>query len=221
MNDLILGLAADYGVPLLFVVTFLSCLALPVPSSLLMLASGGFAAAGDLSLIAAATAAFCGAVLGDNLGYWSARRLGLRMEHWLQARPKRAALRAKAAAFMDKWGGIGVFFSRWLVAPLGPYINYLGGLSQFNWPRFALWAMAGEVVWVGVYVGLGYVFADNMSAIASVLGNLSGFLAAGVVAAGLGIWLVRASKARDRKAARRRRRKSSRESAPNVADETS
>jgi len=48
MTDLILTLAADYGVPLLFSVTFLSCLALPVPSSLLMLASGGFAAAGDL-----------------------------------------------------------------------------------------------------------------------------------------------------------------------------
>ena len=68
MTEVILALAADYGVPLLFCVTFLSCLALPVPSSLLMLASGGFAAAGDLSLPAVAAAAFCGAVIGDNTG---------------------------------------------------------------------------------------------------------------------------------------------------------
>ena len=69
MTELVLAFAADYGVPLLFVVTLLSCLALPVPSSLLMLASGGFAASGDMSLIVAGLAAFTGAVIGDNLGY--------------------------------------------------------------------------------------------------------------------------------------------------------
>jgi membrane protein DedA with SNARE-associated domain len=211
MNDLILGLAADYGVPLLFIVTFLSCLALPVPSSLLMLASGGFAAAGDLSLAAVTAAAFCGAVLGDNTGYWVARRLGARMDRWLMAKPKRAALRSKSAQFMDRWGGSAVFFSRWLVSPLGPHINYVSGLARFHWPRFALWSMSGELVWVALYVGLGYVFADNMTAIASISGNLSGFLAAGAVATGLGLWLLKSSKARARRRAG--------DAAPNVADE--
>ena len=199
MTEIILALAADYGVPLLFCVTFLSCLALPVPSSLLMLASGGFAAAGDLSLPAVAAAAFCGAVIGDNAGYWIARHLGDRLGDWLAAKPKRAALRDKSEAFMHKWGGSSVFFSCWLVAPLGPYMNYVSGLSRFSWPRFALWGVAGEIVWVGLYVGLGYSFADNITAISDLLGNLSGFIAAGAVAIGLGIWLVRASKERDRK----------------------
>ena len=197
MTDLILTLAADYGVPLLFFVTFLSCLALPVPSSLMMLASGGFAATGDLSLPTVAAAAYSGAVIGDNLGYWIARGLGERLTDWLAKRPKRAALRNKSQAFMAKYGGSSVFFSCWLVAPLGPYVNYVSGLSRFSWPRFALWGMAGEVVWVGLYVGLGFMFADNITEISSLLGNLSGFLAALVVAIGLGIWLVRASHARD------------------------
>ena len=90
MSALALSLIADYGVPILFCVTFLSCLALPVPSSLLMLASGGFAATGDLSLTAVLLAAFIGAVLGDNSGYWLARGLDLRIEGWLariEARP--------------------------------------------------------------------------------------------------------------------------------------
>lgn len=196
MTEIILALAADYGVPLLFSVTFLSCLALPVPSSLLMLASGGFAAAGDLPLAQVAAAAFFGAVIGDNLGYWIARTLSDRLVNWLASRPKRAALRRKAEAFMDKWGGSSVFFSCWLVAPLGPYVNYVSGLSRFSWPRFALWGAAGEVVWVGLYVGLGYSFADNITEISSLLGNLSGFLAALVVAVGLGLWLRHASKTR-------------------------
>lgn len=201
MTETILALAADYGVPLLFVVTFLSCLAVPIPSSLLMLASGGFAAAGDLALSVVAVAAYSGAVIGDNLGYWIARGLGDRLSDWLTAHPKRAAIRNRSEVFMEKWGGSSVFFSCWLVAPLGPYINYVSGLSRFSWPRFALWGAAGEVFWVGIYVGLGYMFADNMTQISSLLGNISGFLAAAVVAIGLGAWLVHSSKARERKLA--------------------
>jgi len=201
MTDLILTLAADYGVPLLFSVTFLSCLALPVPSSLLMLASGGFAAAGDLSLVAVAVAAFGGAVIGDNLGYWIARRFGPHLTRWLATRPRRAAMRDRSQAFMQKWGGSSVFFSCWLVAPVGPYVNYVSGLTSFSWPRFALWGMAGEVVWVGLYVGLGFLFADNITAISALLSSISGFLVAFVVAVGLGFWLVHVSKARERKRA--------------------
>ena len=139
MTDLILALVADYGVLIVFCVTFLSCLALPVPSSLLMLVSGGFAATGDLSLAAVASAAFGGAVLGDNSGYWVARFLGTRLDDWLATRPKRAALRDRAARFMDSYGGSSVFFSCWLVAPLGPYINYLCGMTKYSWLRFAFW----------------------------------------------------------------------------------
>lgn len=206
MSELVLAFAADYGVPLLFVVTFLSCLALPVPSSLLMLASGGFAASGDLALWAVMVAAFTGAILGDNLGYWIAHHFNQRFSIWVARREKRAALQARAAAYMAQYGGVSVFLSRWLVAPLGPYVNYAAGLAGFAWARFAFWGAAGEVVWVTTYVGLGYLFADNIAAISSLLGNLSGFLAALVVAAGLMIWILNASKLREARAARKARK---------------
>lgn len=198
MNEIVLALVADYGVPLLFSVTFLSCLALPVPSSLLMLASGGFAATGDLSLPSVTIAAYCGAILGDNTGYWIARGLGERVSNWLITRPKRAALRRRAERFMQHWGGSSVFFSCWLVAPLGPYVNYVSGLTKFSWLRFALWGALGEVFWVGLYVGIGYGFADNITEVASLLSNLSGFIVALVVSIGLGVWLAHASRARDK-----------------------
>ncbi len=194
MTDLVLALVADYGVLIVFCVTFLSCLALPVPSSLLMLVSGGFAATGDLALAAVASAAFGGAVMGDNSGYWVARFLGTRLDDWLATRPKRAALRDRSARFMDSYGGSSVFFSCWLVAPLGPYMNYLCGMTKYSWPRFAFWGVLGEIVWVSLYVGMGYGFADNITAVAGFLGNASGFITALVVALGLGWWLVRAAR---------------------------
>lgn len=201
MASTVLSLAADYGVPILFLVTFLSCLALPVPSSLLMLACGGFAAMGDLSLSAAIIAAFSGAVLGDNTGYWMARTLSKRMKHWLLATPRRATLHDKAVASMDRRGGIAVFLSTWLVAPLGPYVNYISGLTRFSWPRFAFWGAAGEAVWVGLYIGLGFLFANQITEIAALAANLSGFIAALVLAVGLGMWLMHAARNRHPKTA--------------------
>lgn len=200
MINLIFTLIADYGVLIVFCVTFLSCLAVPVPSSLLMLASGGFAASGDLSLFNVGVASFFGAVLGDNTGYWIARGLGARVDEWITGRPKRRRLMDKASAFLDKRGGSSVFFSCWLVAPLGPYMNYVCGLTKFGWTRFALWGALGEIVWVGLYVGLGYLFADNITTLASMMGNVSGFITALVLVIALGLWLWRASK----KAARAR-----------------
>lgn len=194
MTDIIFTLVADYGVAIVFCVTFLSCLALPVPSSLLMIASGGFAATGDLVLSSVFIAAFSGAVLGDNTGYWIARALGTRLDNWLDAHPKRATLKAKGAAFMDKRGGSSVFFSCWLVAPLGPYINYISGITKFTWTRFALWGIMGEIVWVGLYVGLGYTFADNITALASLMGNASGLITALVAVFALGWWLILAAR---------------------------
>lgn len=203
MSDFFFALVADYGVPIVFVVTFLSCLALPVPSSILMLTSGGFAATGDLTLSTVLAAAFIGAVLGDNACYWIARASGDRMQNWLEKNPKRNALRHKSQSFMEKWGGASVFFSCWLVAPLGPYVNYVSGLTRFTWLRFALWGIAGEVVWVSLYVGLGFTFADNITLIASMLSNASGFITAMGVAIGLGIWLWKSSKPRMDKQAQR------------------
>ncbi len=189
MTDALLALVPQYGAALLMVVTFLSCLALPVPASILMLTGGAFAAGGDLSLLSVSGAAFAGAVAGDQAGY----AIGRFGEGWIdrqtRAHPRRLALLERARAFSRRWGGPGVFFSRWLVSPLGPYVNFLSGAADVGWRRFALWAMAGEAVWVGLYVGLGYGFASRLEAVAEILGNVSGALAAGLVTVLLGLFL--------------------------------
>ena len=49
--------------------------------------------------------------------------------------------------------------------------------------------MAGEAVWVALYVGLGAAFADDILALADLLGSASGLLAALAVAGALALWL--------------------------------
>lgn len=189
MIDDLLALVPQFGPPLVGLTTFLSCLALPVPSSLLMLTAGGFAAAGDLALAETALLALAGAVLGDQAGYLIGTTGSAALRRHLSGGGRRAAVAGRAAALAERWGGTGVFLSRWLFSPLGPYVNFAAGAAGIGWPRFTLWGAAGEAVWVTLYVGLGYAFAANIEALASVLGNLSGTLAAGAVTVGLGLWL--------------------------------
>lgn len=182
MTEWLLALVPTYGLWLLAGATFLSCLALPIPASVLMLAAGGFVAAGDLALAWVLAAAWAGAVAGDQAGY-GLGRAGL-------SRFATGGVAARASSFLALRGGIAVFFSRWLVSALGPYINFAAGAGHMGWARFTVWGAAGEAVWVGLYVLLGRAFAGNLAAASDQAISLLGFLAAGTVALGLGAWLL-------------------------------
>lgn len=194
MTETVLNLMTNYGVVILFFATFLSCLCVPLPSSLMMLAGGSFAATGDLEVPSTVAAAYLGAVSGDNSGYFLARIFGNRISGWLEVNPKRAKLRDSAKSYMDRKGPISVFLSCWLVAPLGPYVNLVSGITHYSWFKFAFWGALGEVFWVGIYVGLGYSFSDQITALATMLGNASGFIVAILAIVLLGRWLWKVSK---------------------------
>ena len=187
MTETALSLIGSWGAVALMAVTFLSCLALPVPSSLMMLAAGAFAATGDLTLAPAAAGAYAGAVLGDQVGY----ALGRRLAHWprLSAHPARAALLERARGAMDRWGVWAVFLTRWLFSALGPYVNLVAGGAGMGWRRFTLGSLTGEAVWVGTYVALGYALSDRIAQLADLLGSASGLITSAAVTAGLG-WTI-------------------------------
>ncbi len=189
MIEILLEWMSHYGVLIIGVTTLLSCLALPVPSSLMMLTAGGFIASGDLTALPVISFAFAGAVFGDQIGYHLGRGFGTRILSRLSRNPKRAKLAQKATDYLRKRGTVAVFFSRWLVSPLGPYVNLAGGASSMSWMRFSSASFTGEAVWVLFYVSTGYVFADRIVEISSLLGNASGALAAGTVTILLGFWL--------------------------------
>ena len=187
MTDWLLGLVPQYGVWLMCAATFLSCLAIPALASMVMLTAGGFVSAGDLSMTTSAGAALIGAVAGDQTGYFAGRTGGAGLIEKLGAR---AAPLAKATEMLAKKGGLAVFFTRWLLSALGPYVNLAAGASRQPWAKFTLFGVAGEAVWVSLYVGLGYAFTGNIAAASSMAVSMLGFLAAGAVALGLGAWLV-------------------------------
>lgn len=196
MTDWLLALVPQYGLWLLVSVTFLSCLALPIPASILMLTAGGFVAAGDLVLWQTFAAAALGGILGDQLGFWAGRGLGAPLLTRLRRDPSRDQLLGRAVTMMEARGVIAVFLTRWLFSPLGPWVNLTAGSTGYRWITFTTAGVAGEAVWSGLYVGMGYGFAGNIEAANDMLGSVLGLLAAGAAMVILGLWLRNALRAR-------------------------
>lgn len=194
MTDWILALVPVYGAALLAVVTFLSCLALPVPSSLLMLTAGAFIASGDLAPAPVVAAAWGGAVAGDTAGFWLGRLGGTPLRDRLARRPQTQTIVLRAEQRLHRSADAAVFLSRWLFSALGPYVNLIAGATRLPHGRFLLASVLGEAVWVAGYTGLGYAFSDQIEALAKSASALVGALAAGLLVLVLGRLLWRALK---------------------------
>ncbi len=204
---MLLALVPVWGPALLLIATFLSCLALPIPASLLMLVAGAFSSGGDLSLPVVVIAALAGAVMGDQLGFWIGRSGAGLITRITAGSASRTQLLTRAEVFAAGRGRWGVFLSRWLVSPLGPYVNLIAGVTGMAWAAFTLIGIAGEAVWVGVYTLTGWGFADRVGWLADLASDISGALTAGAVTLALGFALIRAAlrarrKARDESSAR-------------------
>ncbi len=186
MTDLA-SILFEHGQTLVFLVPLLSCLALPVPASAIFMLAGTLAAEGDMDLQSVWIAGFAGAVIGDQIGFWGSRYFSARFRLLSQKNRAIHLGLERAAEFTKKHGGMGVFLSRWLASPLGPYINFTSGLTRYNWSRFLFWGALGEAIWVSLYIGIGYAFSAQAQAIADMVGNVIWLL----IAAGITVLLGR------------------------------
>lgn len=192
MTESILALVPIYGLPFLFAIAVLAASGIPLPSTLIVMAVGAFTASGDLDLGASFLTALTAAVIGDQIGYQIGARAGDVVEKRLSRKPSGAAQVAKTKALVQRWGGITVFLTRWLLAPIGPTTNIICGASDMRWLTFTIADFIGEVAWVTIYLWIGYTFHGNIEELAALLGEASWVLIAGAGAAFMGyhLWSV-------------------------------
>ena len=88
------------------------------------------------------------------------------------------------------WGGPGIYITRWLLSPLGPWINLASGTAGYPWHRFLFWDTLGELTGAAVYISLGRFFSDRVMALYAVLGDLTWAIGALLAAIILGWQLV-------------------------------
>lgn len=191
LTDQLLSAISTYGVPAFFSLIAIAAVGVPLPVTFALIAAGSFVALGEMSLWQVILAGSLGAILGDQLGYVLGKSCGPRIAGWLRRKKGGGRKMEQARAFIERWGALGIFFSRWLVTPLGPWINFTSGLTNYRWRHFLVWDVIGETLWVILYVLLGKFFSGSVQALADVLGSLVWVLVGLIAAAILVWWIVR------------------------------
>ena len=155
----------EFGYPVLWLCAFVSAFGLPIPTILLLLAAGAFAALGDFNIVILILVAFTASVCGDNLGYVVGRRFGTRFLIWLAHRPRLRLLTPQRLEqtqdYFNRHGAWAIFLSRFVIIALGGIINLLAGSERYHYPRFLLFDVPGELLGAMIPLFLGYLFSAS------------------------------------------------------------
>jgi membrane-associated protein len=105
-------------------------------------------------------------IAGGAVGYGIGSRYGVRIQASRLGQRMGEHRWAAAQSFFDRHGGKAVFFGRSL-ALLRAMIPALAGMSGLAYRSFALWNIAGGLLWGSTVVVLGYVFAHSLASLES------------------------------------------------------
>jgi membrane-associated protein len=157
------------GAPILLFTAFIGSLGIPFPISIVIVAAGAFTHAGLLDWRLALLACLTGAALADNSEYI----LGRFAHTWLKQRFDQKAAWQQAQSTINRQGGWAILLTRFWLTPLAPAINVIAGAS-YPYLRFLLLDITGQLLWVVLYGGLGYLFAAQWQLVSRAINAFSG-----------------------------------------------
>jgi membrane-associated protein len=182
----------DYSYPVVALTVLVAALGVPLPSTAVVLAAGGIAADGDPNPVALAGVVLAAALAGDLLSYavwrWGGGTALERFGPRVGLTPERVAPLERR---FERWGGLLILSTRCVLTGLAAPTNLVAGAGGYPVGHFALYALAGEAIWAGGLVGLGWWYGANWVALLDYLSDAATALTALAVAAGLGYALVR------------------------------
>jgi membrane-associated protein len=160
---------ATYGAVALLFVTYVGSLGIPFPITIVIVAAGAFTHSGLLDWRVGLLACLAGASLADNSEYL----LGRFAQRWLKRCFSKKPTWQQAQTTINRQGGWAIFLTRFWLTPLAPAVNVLIG-SRYPYLRFLLIDLMGQFVWVLLYGGLGFLFANQWERVSQALGTFSG-----------------------------------------------
>ncbi len=148
--------ARQYGYLAVFIGILLENAGIPLPGETITLVGGFLAGSGELQFWGVLLTALCGAVIGDNIGYWigfyggwpllmRVGRLFRLSEIQLVGIRDQFARNAARAVFLGRF-----------VALLRIFAGPLAGTAKMPYFKFLLWNAAGALAWASVMVSLSY-----------------------------------------------------------------
>ena len=178
-------LLATYGYWAVLVVVMMESAGIPVPGETILVSAAIYAGTTHKMQIEwVIAAAACGAIMGDNIGFWVGREFGRHVVDRFGSYVGLDERRMKLGQYLfDRHGGKIVFFGRF-VAFLRAFAALLAGINRFPPLRFFAFNAAGGIVWASVFGLGGYVLGESIHRIAGPIGWFG--LACAVIAAVIG-----------------------------------
>ena len=161
----------SYGYWAVLVIVSLESSGLPLPGEATLVSAAIYAGTTHgLRIEWIVVAAAAGAIIGDNIGFWVGRELGVPLLKRYGGRVGLDREKLKLAQYLfQKHGGKIIFFGRF-VAVLRAFAALLAGANRYPWDRFLAFNAAGGIVWATLYGVGAYLFGRSIHKIAGPVG---------------------------------------------------
>lgn len=172
-------IVSQYGYWAVFIIVGLESAGLPLPGEITLVTAAIVAGSGgSLDIVLVIAAAWGGAVIGDNIGYWVGREFGFPLLLRYGRRIGLGERQLKLGQYLFlRHGGKVVFFGR-MVAVLRVLAALLAGINRLPWRHFLWCNIGGGLLWACVYGGGAYLLGKRVKEITGPVGLIA--LALGV-----------------------------------------
>lgn len=157
----------------IFIIAFMAAFIIPIPSGNVLMIASGFASVGYFNLTSIIIISIVGNILGDNLGYFLARKYGqdILLKIGFSRILNSKKIKNIETAF-NKHPGFIIFASRFEVLSTLS-VNLLAGLSQTKYKKYFIHESLGSIAQVTMYSLIGYFFADRWESINTTIGRIA------------------------------------------------
>jgi membrane protein DedA with SNARE-associated domain/rhodanese-related sulfurtransferase len=165
---------------ILLVAVFARQVCLPVPANIFLLTAGALVHRSEVNLGLVMCMGLLGCVAGDLVWFEAGRHWGRQIMRILCAfstDPRYCAQRAHTV--FERWGLRSLLVAKFIPG-LDGVTPPLAGIEGSSRRAFLAYDSIGSLLWTGLYVGLGYLFAGRLIIIAASMARFGSLIAAGI-----------------------------------------
>lgn len=151
----------QYGSFALFVLLALGIFALPLPDETLLVFAGVLIAKHQLEAIPTIMCCIGGSLLGISLSYFIGKTAGIwlirKYGHWVRLTE---AHMERVHNWFERIGCWALLIG-YFIPGVRHMTGYAAGITELDYRKFALFAYTGAIVWVGVFLSMGYFLGNK------------------------------------------------------------
>ena len=185
----LINLLQEFGLGLVFVNVLALQAGLPVPAYPVLIVAGAYAAMGGNPLWTLVAVGVLASLIADTMWYGAGRKYGMRILSTLcRVSLSQDSCVRQTESIFQRFGPGSMLFAKF-VPGFASVATALAGALRLPYWVFVLFDAIGAALWVGVGVGLGYIFRDAIEELMLKLSSLGKYGLA-LIVAGFAVWIL-------------------------------